>query len=348
MLNKLKTLFLLLKSGKLDLFFYKLYKKLSIKNMLPPLPQWLIIEPINICNLRCPICPVGTGKMNRPKRAMSLGEFEKIINEVKGYVKKIVLFNLGEPFLNKDFLDMVKYAVSAEMKVKISTNGTLFNSPDFCKRIVQSGLQHLIISLDGLDQKTLSKYRRGANFDNIVRGLKYLIEVKKELGSILPKIELQFLVMKHNEHQRKAMEGFAKRLGVDIYSEKSLDLHSEDDDSDFWEKAKEFLPSDSYFSRYKVSPNGKVILRGKSPKDCSLIYQSAVINSNGDVIPCCYDIYSKYIMGNVFKKSLREIWKGEKYQSFRKRIKKNKKSIPMCRSCPVGRNISTSIKAKMK
>lgn len=346
MLNKLKTIFSLLKSGRFDLFFYKAAKKIGIKDILPPLPIWLVIEPCNFCNLKCPVCLTGSGKMNRPSKAMGFEEFKKIVDQVRGYTKKILLFGWGEPFLNKDILKMVKYAVESGIRdVRLSTNCTLLNSKELCEEIVKSGLRRLILSFDGLDQETLSKYRRGANFNNIVEGIKLFTRTKKELGADLPETELQFLVMKHNEHQRKAMREFARKLGVDVYMEKSLNTYR---GSYFQEKAKDFLPKDQSRSRYILEDNKKYKLKGEIPNSCHLVYQSAVINSDGTVIPCCNDLYSDYIMGNVFKEKLKNIWKNKKYQTLRKKIRKNRKGILMCRTCPVDREVFLTEKNKMK
>ena len=151
MTKKIKRAFALLLEGKTDLFIYKSLKKIGLKNLLPPLPNSLIIEPVNFCNLRCPLCPTGSGRLKdcRPARLMTFDEYKNIIDQARGYVTKIVLFNLGEPFLNKETVEMIKYAVSASMYVKISTNAVLLDDPALCREIVKSGLQHLIVSLDG-------------------------------------------------------------------------------------------------------------------------------------------------------------------------------------------------------
>jgi len=345
MLNKIKTVISLLKTGKFDLVFYKLCKKLGFKNVLPPLPVWLVVEPCNFCNLRCPVCLTGSGRINRPNKVMTFEEFKKIVDQVKGYTKKILLFGWGEPFLNKDILRMVRYAVDSGIyNVRLSTNGMFLNSKELCVEIVKSGLRRLIISLDGLDQETLEKYRKGADFNKIIKGIKLLVEIRKLLKSDKPELELQFLVMKHNEHQREAMKKFAEELGVDVYMEKSLNIYR---GSYFQEKAKEFLPQDLSRSRYTLDDSKKYKLKGTVPNTCHLIYQSAVINSNGTVIPCCYDLYSDYVMGNAFEEKLKNIWKNKKYQTLRKRIRENRKSIPMCRACPVDRKIFLTKKYRL-
>ncbi len=138
MINKFKRIANLCKSGKYAIILYELFSKLGIKNIVLPLPISLIIEPTNACNLHCPTCPTGSGKINRPVRMMSFEEFKKIIDQVKTHVDRIYLYSYGEPFLNKELLKMTKYAVSAGIYVEISTNGLFFKSREFCLELFKA------------------------------------------------------------------------------------------------------------------------------------------------------------------------------------------------------------------
>jgi len=324
----------LIKEGRFDLFRYKLLKKLGFKNILPPLPIWLVVEPVNFCNLRCPICPFGSGKMTRSPRVMTFLEFKKIIDEVRGYTTKMLLYNYGEPFLNPEIFEMIRYAADADIRVRLSTNGMLIKSKEMAEEIIRSGAWHLTFSFDGLDQETLTKYRKGANVDDVIRAIELVVGAKRELGSKTPKIELQFLVTKNNEHQRKAMGEFAQKIGVDSYLEKFLHLYGE---TDFQDIAKEYLPSDLSFSRYNIKEGGVSVSMGEIKNKCTLVEESAAINSDGSVVPCYYDFNSQYTMGNVFGENLKDIWKNKKYQAFRQQINKDRKKIPLCTTCPEGR-----------
>jgi len=304
---------------------------IGIKKNILPYPFLLMIEPTNACNLKCPACPTGSGTLNRPKRMMSLTEFKSIIDQVRGYITSINLWNYGEPFLNKELLAMIRYAVSNGIRVTVSTNGEFFKSKEFTLKVVKSGLHHLIICLDGANQETLIKYRRGSNFDAIVDGIRLIIQSKKNLDLKTPEIELQFIIMKHNEHQRIAMAELAKKLGVDIYCEKTVRIDC--GDPDIQRIAKDFLPDDLSFSRYYLKKGKAYGLKGKLSNECSSIFQMAVINSDGTVAPCCYDLYSEYIMGNIFEDRFENIWKSEKYRMLRTRIVKDRKSIPICNTC---------------
>ena len=322
--------------------FSRLYRSL---NILRPYPEWVVIEPTNICNLSCPACPTGSKRMNRVKRMMSFVEFKNIIDQIKGHVKSISLYNFGEPFLNKELLSMIRYAKRCGMHITTSTNGEFFTSRQFCLELVKTGLDHLIISLDGTDQEALDKYRKGSNFHNIIEGIKLISESKKELGLNAPKIELQFMLMKHNEFQRDSMKQYADRLGVDVYSEKTMGIGNFMHSSEFQKVAKELLPDNLSFSRYFLKHDGTYALKGEVCNRCWYVYKATVINSDGTVVPCCWDSNSEHVMGNVSRDSLKDIWLGERYQDFRKQFRLNRKKISICQTCPIDRRFLKCKKA---
>lgn len=334
-MNKIGKAFSLLKSGRFDYVLQKAASRLGIISPFVSSPVIINIEPTNACNLRCPTCPTGAGTMNRPRRMMSYDEFRLIIDQVRGYVNSIILWNLGEPFLNRDLLPMVRYATDSKLYVEASTNGEFFRSKEFCDDVVKSGLQKLIICLDGADQETISRFRRGSHFEKIIQGIQLMIDAKKGLLSQTPAIELQFIVMKHNEHQRGDMRKLATRLGVDIYCEKTIGIDSSD--PNFQSLAKELLPNDLSLSRFCRSADGTFALRGEITNYCSRIFQSAVVNSDGSVVPCCYDLYSRHVMGNIFEENLEKIWRNKRYNRFRKQVLADRKRIPMCNICSEGR-----------
>lgn len=318
----------------LSKIFSKLHRGL---NILRPYPEWVVIEPTNICNLTCPTCITGSKRMNRVERMMSFVEFKNIIDQIKDHVKEISLFNFGEPFLNKELLSMIRYATRCGIHVTTSTRGGFFTSRQFCLDLVKAGLDHLIFSLDGADQETLDKYRKGLNFHNVIEGIKLISESKKELGLDTPKIELQFMLMKHNEFQRDSMKRYADRLGVDVYSEKTMGIGNFMTSSEFQKVAKELLPDNPSYSRYFLKHDGMYAAKGEICNRCWYVYKATVINSDGNVVPCCWDTYSEHVMGNVWKDSLKYIWSGEKYQDFRKQIRLNRKEISICKTCPIDR-----------
>jgi len=337
-LRKGRRAWSLLASGKIDFLLCKSLHAMGVKGVIDRYPLTLMIEPTNACNLNCPLCPTGSGALKRPKRMMTFAEFTRIIDQIKGHAERINLYGLGEPFLHPEILPMIRYASGAGIGVLVSTNGTMFGSKAFCGETVRSGLAHLMVCLDGPNQETLDQYRKNADFAGVIEGIRNVMEARKQGGGKAPVIELQFIVMKHNEHLKNAMRALAQELGVDVYSEKTATLFLLPGEKGFQEKALSFLPRDLSDSRYNESADGRISMKGGPGGDCPWLYQSTCINADGTVVPCCFDWHAQYVMGNVFQESLQSIWRGKKYRAFRKCIARSRQSVPMCAHCPQNRN----------
>jgi len=295
-------------------------------------PSILMVEPTNVCNLNCPLCPVGNKSLKRKKGFMPLEGFKKIIDEFGDYLLNLTLWNFGEPMLHKDIYEMIECAKRKKIFIRLSTNGHFFNNKENIRRLVASRLDDLIIALDGASQETLSKYRVGANFETIINGIRSVVEEKKKVKSRLPFIEIQFILMKHNEHEVDKIKRVAKEIGVDKLTLKTATLEI-DTSKEELEKMKQFLPTKEEYSRYVKSD--EELKRKKSVKNkCIRLWLSSVVNWNGDVVPCCYDAEGVFTFGNIFEKPFKEIWTNDKYVQFRKNILKNKKSVKMCSNCP--------------
>lgn len=285
------------------------------------MPIRLMVEPANFCNLRCPTCPVGAGEIIKLKGTMNLDLFKKIIDETGDYLFHISLWNWGEPFLNKDLPEMIKYAKEKNIYVITSTNGH-FLTEENARKIIASGLDELIIALDGLSQETLAKYRQGADFLAIVNGIKNVVRLRKELGKAKPVIQLQFIAMKHNEHEIGKVDAFARELGIDKVVIKSFGSHLN------LGKLNQFEPENKNLSRYSESAK---------KKNCSSVYTSININYDGNVVPCCYDPMEKHILGNAAKQKIKDIWRGSQYENFRRSVPE--KRIDICTNCDYNKNL---------
>ncbi len=304
----------------LNRLLYRLpYNILSLRNK-----PFVVIEPSSYCNLKCKLCVVNRG-MTRKRGNMSLENFKRIINDISIVKRDIALFLAGEPLMNKDIFDMVDYAYCNGLDISIDTNGMLLNKFNF-EKIVLSGLKELNISLDGAKEETYLKYREGGDFNLIIENVKRICEYKKKLCFDSPKINIQFIVMKHNENEIEDMKKLCKELGVDSLKIKTLaqgvgyhsgaSYHSKE----ALEKAKEFV---STKNEYRRKLAGKV-------KICPWIWQSVIL-WNGDVTICCADFNGDYVVGNVLKNSFKEIWKSKKYGEMRRKILGNE--LDICKNC---------------
>jgi radical SAM protein with 4Fe4S-binding SPASM domain len=287
------------------------------------MPVSVSAELTNFCNLKCPECSSGSGKMKRERGYMDITLFKKIINELSPYLTNINLYFQGEPMLHPRFFDFVEGCNGIHSVV--ATNGH-FLSVENSEKLVKSGLSKLIVSLDGTDQETYEAYRKGGSFETVIAGLSNVTEAGKRFGSSL-KTEIQFLVNRHNEKQIPLIKKIAGNLDIPLKL-KSMQVIDES-------QAGEWLPENGRFSRY-AKKDGRYILKNNLPNRCARLWFNPVITWNGKVVPCCFDKDAEYIMGDLNTESFRDIWDGPKYRLFRKSIFTGRHMIEICRNCTSG------------
>jgi len=290
-------------------------------------PFTAMIEPNNFCNLKCPLCPTGAGLINRKPENISFEDFKKIIDNLGPSVFHLRLWNWGEPLLNKKLGKMIKYAKSKKMFVNTSTNSYFLNDK-IINELIDSGLDQLIVSLDGASEKTYNKYRKKGSFKAVVENLKKASELKKQKNTRFPEIKLQFIVMKHNEHEIQNVIELAKQTQVDTLFLKTVGvMHPK-----LKKQIYKYLPKNHAFQRYMLEESEikKIPL---SSKVCDYLWSEITINVDGSIVPCCRDAQGKYILGNIKKQKLSEIWNSEKMIDFRKKVLENKDTIDICKTC---------------
>ncbi len=294
-------------------------------------PPVVMIEPTNICNLRCPLCPSGNGSLKRDKGYMSLETFQSIINQIHKHSMMIVLWNQGEPFLNDHILKMIQYASDFGLFTLLSTNG---NVDTDAKGIIKSGLDSLIISLDGASQETYNKYRINGNFSKVLDFAKNISRSKAKLQQRNPLLHWQFLVMKHNEHEITQIKILAKQVKVNSLKLKTVQIYAKED-------IQNFLPENPRYRRYRIKDDNFELKAG-IPNRCRRIWSNAVINWNGDMAVCCFDKDNDYKIGNIQENDITELWRSRPFMKFRQQILKNRKAYHICQNC--GESVKMRIK----
>lgn len=294
-------------------------------------PPIVMIEPTNICNLKCPLCPSGADQLSRERGYMSFELFKKIVDEVCEFSFMLILWNQGEPFLNPEFCKMMEYANSKRMYLMVSTNANLL--PDAGK-IIDSGVDRLIVSLDGATQETYNKYRVNGSLEKVLMNVKAIVETKKLKKSKTPHIIWQFLVMKHNEHEIDEIKSLSKEIGVDECSLKTVQIYSKDDIDNY-------LPANPKYRRYKITGDN-FELKFKIKNRCYRIWNQPVINWNGEMAVCCFDKDNQFKIGNIKDKSFNKLWHSNIFNSFRQSILKDRSKFEICRNC--GEGVSLKIK----
>lgn len=292
------------------------------------LPFIIQIEPTNRCNLKCALCITGAGKLRRAAGDMTFEEFEKIIKKIDKNVFYLGLYNLGEPLLNPEIHKMISFAKTKRIFTRLSTNA-FFDSKEDIAKLVNSGIDELVVSLDCVTPQIYAKYKGADGFQRVIRNIRLII--KERANKLSPFIALQLLVMKETEKEIKTFKKLAYELGVDKTVLKKIRINFPGAIGD-----KSFLPDNRKYIRKTY------IKRNNLNSSCFRSWISTVILWDGCIVPCCFDMEGEYNFGNIHNQSLEEIWRNEKYVSFRKEASDANNQINLCKECSLN-DLSQSI-----
>lgn len=292
------------------------------------LPMTISVEPTTACNLRCPECPSGLRAFTRDTGNMKEDFFRKVIDDMHRRLTHLIFYFQGEPYINPKFLDMVRYAHEKGIYTITSTNGH-FLHPENARKTVASGLDRILISIDGSTQEVYEQYRKEGTLATVLEGAKNLVAAKKEADSATPHIVFQMLVVRPNEHQIEDVKRLAKEIGVDEVKLKTAQVYD-------YKNGNELIPSQSRYSRYHEGPNGQWQVKNKLLNQCWKLWHACVITWDGMVVPCCFDKDAVHRLGDLREKSFRQIWQGSAYRSFRSQLLKGRDQIDICTNCTEG------------
>lgn len=299
----------------------RLFNYVSIQH----LPAFIAVEPANFCMLRCPECPVGTSPDAKQKQLIEMQIFEKILNELFPSIHTIIFYFQGEPLLHPNLPNMIKTAKSKRLYTMTSTNAQLIDR-ETARNLVASGLDKIIISVDGITQESYAQYRRGGNLQKVISGIGFIHYWKKELQQSTPIIEVQCLRLKSNQHEWQPLKQLYKEWGADRLVFKTAQFYD-------FQNGNILMPDNERFCRYRQQKNGQWTPKGKLHNSCFRLWSGAVIDTKGNVLPCCFDKSGQFAFGNLHEQSFQEIWFGEKANAFRRQILSDRKAFDMCCNC---------------
>lgn len=294
-------------------------------------PFALSIEPTTSCNLGCPECPSGLKQFSRKTGNLTIELNNKIIDQLQKNLTYINYYFQGEPYINPNFFDFVKYANSKKIFCSTSTNGH-FLSDKNCKKTIESGLKRLIISIDGNDQESYEQYRKKGKYEQVIRGSKNIIKWKKELNSQYPHVIFQFLVVRPNEHLIDEIKTISKEIGINEFRIKTAQFYE-------FKNGNPLMPENKKYSRYIKKKNGEYKLKNDFKNHCWRMWSSAVITVNGELVPCCFDKDAKHKIGDLKTESFNNIWFSKLYDNFRNKILNGREEIDICKNCSEGSKV---------
>lgn len=302
------------------------------RNLHSGLPISVSIEPTTSCNLRCPECPSGLRSFTRPTGMLQGELFRNVIDQLSPTLSYLTFYFQGEPYLNPSFLDMVQYASGKGIYTATSTNAHYLND-DHARDTVRSGLDRLIISIDGTTQETYQAYRVGGEMAKVIEGTKNILRWRKDLKSRTPHVIFQFLVVRPNEHQVPEVFALARQLGVDKVDLKSAQIYDYKNGSDL-------IPTMDQYSRYRREADGSYSIKNALSNHCWKMWHSCVITWDGKVVPCCFDKDAHHVMGDLRNTPFEEIWRSDAYGQFRNSLLRSRSETEMCRNCTEGTEVA--------
>ena len=295
------------------------------------MPFNVSIEPTTNCNLGCPECPSGLKSFTRPTGNLEYEFYKNMIDEIGEKLIYLYFYFQGEPYMHPRFLELVKYASQKGIYTVTSTNAH-FLTERKAHDTVESGLDRIIISIDGTTQQTYGQYRVGGSLEKVIEGTKNLVRIRKEMKSKSPHIIFQFLVVKPNEHQVEEVKKLAEELGVDEVKLKTAQVYD-------FKNGNDLIPTIDQYSRYKKRGDGSYGIKNELLNHCWKLWHSCVITWDGKIVPCCFDKDAQHQLGDLHTKSFSQIWQSDLYRSFRSRVLKSRAEIDICTNCSEGTRV---------
>jgi radical SAM protein with 4Fe4S-binding SPASM domain len=293
-------------------------------------PPVLVVDPAGSCNLSCFACPVGNTPPV-PRNEMSFENYAQLIDETADRVHMVFLYVIGEPFINRDLIEMIAYAHEKRIYTVVSTNGHFIRSSDKADRLIESGLDELIISISGITQDIYSKYHRNGKIEIVLQGIQNISEAKKRLVASHPMITIRYIKFAYNSGEIEAARERTLDLGADVFSTRLGRVSVQED----------VMPEglSEVYSQYKeeyiVAEEPHILKRRR----CLWPWMIGVVNWDGSVPICTQypwiaDEGDANCLGNVFKEgSFRSVWQGERARAFRWKVRKAETLPEFCQTC---------------
>lgn len=278
-----------------------------------------------MCDYRCPVCETGAGMLGRPQGLMSLEDFQLIIHKIHHHTASLLFYFMGEPFLNPAAYEMIRYAKRHNIYVTSCTNGQRLD-PD---KLIWSGIDEISFQIGGTSPETHGVYRVRGDLVAVLENARAAVAAKRRHGA-KTKIGLGLIVMRHNEHQIEEFRQVVSDMGVD----EALLIHP--CVRDYQQGLLYLTANEKYwlYDKAAFEQEGALRLKAPRPNRCWWIWHSLVITWDGGVVPCCRDPMGKYVMGNILKEDLSQIWNNRRFRAFRRAVLTHQKAVDICQLCP--------------
>jgi radical SAM protein with 4Fe4S-binding SPASM domain len=323
--------------------------------LTPPLPTNLYFEVTNRCNLPCQTC-VRTFNLHEAERDPLPQELKQAAAALPA-LRRIVLHGIGEPLLNKNLPQMVRFAKAQGAWVLFNSNGVLLDRA-WQDTLIDCGLDELRISIDAASPETFRRIRGAPVFDRIVTNLKQFVIRKVERGVMHPALSLWMVAMRSNVAELPALVDLAAEIGItEVYFQRLVynglgvaqsaeSLHGETEGNVAAIVQEAVRRGETRGVALRAS-GATTPLESLQPTDqprpwsrCRRPWDTTYVTAHGKVLPCCiapfaHQDFQSLVLGDLNRQSLEDVWRGERYQEFRRRHQTDEPH-PCCRTCGVG------------
>ena len=307
--------------------YYKAKRNAKTSADVDYLPTRMDVENVSRCNFHCTMCQVSDWPKQQRADDMSVEDFKRLLDEQYGVVE-IKLQGMGEPTLQGDaFFEMIRLARKRHIWVRTVTNASLLHLKDNYKKLIDSGVNEVQISVDGADKQTFESIRRGSHFESVMRNIKMINAYCAEIGRFPTK--MWTVVQRGNVHQLDGLVRLAAELG---FKSQVFGLNLVDWGTERWHAINDAVAMHDQFTVDQALElmalgdqlgvtvrfwNMDEAYRTDEPaRRCPWPFERAYVSSDMRVVPCCL-IANPDALELTNGKSLADAWKSEAYRNFR-------------------------------
>ncbi len=288
---------------------------------LPEFPRMIDIELTNTCNFRCLMCPTGNHSQRRKSGFMEKGVFYEILDEVAPYKTAMRFIRWGEPLSHPDIIEFIQACTDRGILTHLNTNGS-YLTEEMAKALLDAGLSSLKYSFQGVDRETYAEMRNTDFYDELLEKMEMMKTLRGD--NPLPFLHVSTSVSYETEAQteefKKVMSQYVDQVSIGHTLFDFIDINAVRLRPHELEKLKWLIGQDKFVD--------------KQHPECPEIFDKLAINWDGSVSACCNDSDNKMVVGDLGKKSLKEIWTDKMITQYRRTLADmGHDKLPLCRDC---------------
>ncbi len=294
--------------------------------VLSKMPSSAQLEVTTSCNLRCPLCI--THITPRGVSFLEATHVERVVAACRHRMKQVSFHLMGEPLLHKELFQFVRRCEDAGISSSFSTNGMILDR--HVDEILDSGLTHISIAIDGVDAGDYSKYRVGGDFGRVVANVKALMQERERRGLAHPVVQAQMIMFSYNEDREREAEVFLRELGTDVVSLKRPAYVADPtpEAQEFWSKV-DHENDERRYSRPVSEPQKLYRHRAMCPQ-----LERATVLADGSVVACCLDARGETSFGNLTEQDFASVWRSRAHRKILEDF--SNRSLSTCQHCTLG------------